>query len=136
MSAKGSLAISDFTIAAKAQTTAPEANSDASPTNQERPQAVERWPTGHPDNKQSDLPMPSSADREKRARERAASQESARYSLKNLKRARQREIKFYVNVPLDQATKGRLKRAADENDIKMATVMKAAIDFYLKENGY
>lgn len=136
MSAKGSLAIGDFTIAAKAQTTAPETNGDASRADQEGPQTVERWSAVQPDIDHSVLPRQSSADREKRARDRAASQENARYSLKNLKRARQREIKFYVNVPLDQATKGRLKRAADENDIKMATVMKAAIDFYLKENGY
>ncbi|NNH30614.1 hypothetical protein C9413_14185 [Rhizobium sp. SEMIA 4085] len=76
------------------------------------------------------------AEQEKRARDRAAIREDARSSLKNLKRAKQREIKFYVNVALDQATKARLKRAADENDLKMAAVMKAAIDFYLKENGY
>lgn len=78
----------------------------------------------------------SAAEREKRARDRAIAQEDARASLKNLKRAKQREVKFYVNVALDQATKTRLKTAADENDLKMATVMKAAIDFYLKENGY
>ncbi|MBW6425430.1 hypothetical protein KX729_28815 [Rhizobium sp. XQZ8] len=63
-------------------------------------------------------------------------QDEVRNSLKNLKRAKQREVKFFVNVALDQATKARLKRAADENDIKMAIVMRAAIDFYLKENGY
>lgn len=78
----------------------------------------------------------SPAEREKRAKERAVAQEEARHSIKNLKRAKQREAKFFVNVALDFATKTRLKRAADENDVKMTAVMKAAIDFYLEENGY
>lgn len=77
----------------------------------------------------------SPAEREKRAEERAIAQEDALYSIKNLKRPKQREVKFFVNAALDQATKARLKRPADETNLKMAAVMKTAIDYYLEENG-
>ncbi len=77
-----------------------------------------------------------SAERERRAKEQAIAQEDARYDIRKLKRAKEREVKFFVNVALDQATKARLKRAADENDLKMASVLKAAIDAYLSANGY
>lgn len=133
MTGKSHLALGDFTIAAK--TVVPADNGDAV----ERP-VVSTTVSEHPDNvatpPEALLAKRPVAEREKKTRERAIAQEEARYSLKNLKRAKQREVKFFVNVALDQATKSRLKRAADENDIKMATVMKAAIDFYLTENGY
>lgn len=128
MNGKGVLAPGDFTIAAKIiNRTEDEADVE------EFPEAVE--PEGsHQAGKM--LAGKSVSEREKQARETATGQEMARYSLRNLKRAKQREVKFFVNVALDQATKARLKRAADENELKMATVMKAAIDFYLRENGY
>ncbi|APO70639.1 hypothetical protein IE4872_PD00096 (plasmid) [Rhizobium gallicum] len=129
---KGGLFLSDFTIAAKA---AAKPVPSAGPVGAERPLAEESTQT-EADASLAMLTKRTPAEQEKRARDRAATQEDARSSLKNLKRAKQREIKFYVNVALDQATKARLKRAADENDLKMAAVMKAAIDFYLKENGY
>jgi hypothetical protein len=75
-------------------------------------------------------------DRQRLAQERAIDQENGRRALSSLKRARQRHAKFYVNVALDQATKGRLARAALENDVKMTVIMQAAIDTYLSENGY
>nr|WP_246703754.1 hypothetical protein [Rhizobium sp. SEMIA 4085] len=123
--------LSDFTIAAKS--TAKPVPS-AGPVGAERPE--EESTQTEADASPAMLTKRTPAEQEKRARDRAAIREDARSSLKNLKRAKQREIKFYVNVALDQATKARLKRAADENDLKMAAVMKAAIDFYLKENGY
>lgn len=133
MTGKGQLALGDFKIAAK--TTVRADDTDAL----ERPEASKTG-SKHPDDvvtpPEALLPKKPVAEREKKLRDRAIAQEEARYSLKNLKRAKQREVKFFVNVALDQATKSRLKRAADENDIKMATVMKAAIDFYLTENGY
>lgn len=70
---------------------------------------------------------------ERRSEPRSAiAQEDGRYSIKNLKRPKQRVVKFFVNVALDQATKARLKRAADETNLKMAAVMKA----YIEKNGY
>ncbi|TDW28151.1 hypothetical protein EV128_10966 [Rhizobium azibense] len=129
---KGGLYLSDFTIAAKSTA---KLVPSAGPVGAERPPEEESTQT-EPDASPAMLTKRTPAEQEKRARDRAATREDARSSLKNLKRAKQREIKFYVNVALDQATKARLKRAADENDLKMAAVMKAAIDFYLKENGY
>ncbi|SCW87473.1 hypothetical protein SAMN02927900_05951 [Rhizobium mongolense subsp. loessense] len=129
---KGGLFLSDFTIAAKS---AAKPVPSAGLVGAERPLEEESTQT-EADASLAMLTKRTAGEQEKRARDRAATREDARSSLKNLKRAKQREIKFYVNVALDQATKARLKRAADENDLKMATVMKAAIDFYLKENGY
>jgi hypothetical protein len=37
---------------------------------------------------------------------------------------------------LDYATKKRLEKAALENDVKMTVIMKAAIDQFLRDNGY
>lgn len=82
------------------------------------------------------LPKLSPEERRKAAESRAVSQEGARLRLSDLSRARQRTIKFYVNVALDYSTKARLVRAATENDVKMTTIMSAAIDAYLAENGY
>ncbi|WP_225039599.1 hypothetical protein WGT02_08400 [Rhizobium sp. T1470] len=74
--------------------------------------------------------------RQQKATTRAIAGEGARLALKNLKRAKERDAKFYVNVALNHETKMRLKTAAHENDVKMTVIMQAAIDFYLKENGY
>ncbi|SDN95350.1 hypothetical protein [Ensifer sp. YR511] len=82
------------------------------------------------------MAKPSDDEKQARERERAMVQGEARRSLRNLKRTKQRHVKFYVNVALDQETKARLVRAAYENDVKMTVVMKEAIDFYLSENGY
>lgn len=137
---KASLDLGDFTIATRSvartvavdDTSARSVTSPIEETDQEEA-AKDR------DNSAAETAMlqkRSPEEREKRARDRAVAQEEARYSIKNLKRAKQRQVKFFVNVALDHAMKTRLKRAADENDIKMAAVMKAALDFYLKENGY
>jgi DNA mismatch repair protein MutS2 len=62
--------------------------------------------------------------------------EKARTKLRDLKRAQTRESKHFVNVPLDYETKMRLQKASFENDLKMTVIMKAAIDQYLRDNGY
>lgn len=82
------------------------------------------------------LPKPSEKQRREAAETRAIAQEDARYSLKNLKRSKQRNVKFFVNIALDYELKARLQRAATENDLKMTAVVKAALDYYLKENDY
>jgi hypothetical protein len=68
--------------------------------------------------------------------ERALAQEDGRYRLRDLKRAHAREAKRYVNCPLDYDTKMRLQKAAFDNDIKMTVIIKAAIDQFLRDNGY
>ncbi|WP_245294459.1 hypothetical protein [Rhizobium aegyptiacum] len=75
-------------------------------------------------------------ERRERVTKRALEQENSRNRLRDLKRARERESKHFVNVPLDYDTKKRLERAAYENDLKMTVIMKAAIDQYLRDNGY
>ena len=82
------------------------------------------------------LPKPSEKQRRETAEARAIAQEDVRYSLKNLKRAKQRNVKFFINIALDYEMKARLQRAALENDLKMTAVVKAALDYYLTENGY
>lgn len=82
------------------------------------------------------LPKPSADERKETAVERALDQEKARTRLRDLKRAQTRESKHFVNVPLDYETKLRLQKASFENDLKMTVIMKAAIDQYLRDNGY
>jgi hypothetical protein len=82
------------------------------------------------------LPKPSAEERKEASIQRALDQERARTRLRDLKRAQARESKHFVNVPLDYETKRRLQKAALENDLKMTVIMKAAIDQYLRDNGY
>ncbi|WP_246799228.1 hypothetical protein [Rhizobium leguminosarum] len=82
------------------------------------------------------LPKPNEQQRRETAEARAVAQEEVRYSLKNLKRSKQRNVKFFINIALDYELKARLQRAASENDLKMTAVVKAALDYYLTENEY
>jgi len=82
------------------------------------------------------LPKPSARERRETAETRALAQEDVRQSLKNLKRSKQRVAKFFINIALDYDLKARLQRASLENDLKMTQVVKAALDYYLTENGY
>lgn len=82
------------------------------------------------------LIAPTEEARRDRAMTKALQREDSRIRLRDLKRARDRESKHYVNCPLDYDTKIRLQKAALENDVKMTVIMKAAIDQFLKDNGY
>lgn len=82
------------------------------------------------------MPKPSEEERRETTVQRALDQEKARTRLRDLKRAQTRESKHFVNVPLDYETKMRLQKASFENDLKMTVIMKAAIDQYLRDNGY
>lgn len=82
------------------------------------------------------LPRLPEEERLSNSAKRAAEQQETRRRLKNLKRMKERSIRFYVNVPLEQDVKARLLRAAHENDIRMTVIMQAAIDTYLQDNGY
>ncbi|MGO4560180.1 hypothetical protein [Mesorhizobium sp. 2RAF21] len=84
----------------------------------------------------SALPKPSTQERKETSVQRALDQEKARTRLRDLKRAHSRESKHFVNVPLDYETKVRLQKASFDNDLKMTVIMKAAIDQYLRDNGY
>lgn len=82
------------------------------------------------------LPRLSEEARRQKATTQAIGKEDARIALRNLRRTKEREAKFYVNVALNYDTKARLKKAAHENDVNMTIIMQVAIDAYLKENGY
>jgi hypothetical protein len=86
--------------------------------------------------RQTALPRLPEDERQRRSAKRAADQDDTRRRLKSLKRAKDRAIKFYVNVPLEQEMKARLVRAAHENEVKMTVIMQAAIETYLEDNGY
>ncbi|MGH0359505.1 hypothetical protein [Sinorhizobium meliloti] len=93
-------------------------------------------PRAEVDKPVSRLIAPTEEARRERATTRALQREDSRIRLRNLKRARDRESKHYVNCPLDYDTKTRLQKAALENEVKMTVIMKAAIDQFLKDNGY
>lgn len=89
-----------------------------------------------PPQSRGELPKPGAQERRETASQRALDQERARTKLRDLKRAQTRESKHFVNVPLDYDTKMRLQKASFDNDLKMTVIMKAAIDQYLRDNGY
>ncbi len=124
---KPGLDLKDFSIASRRVEAKPEASSG-------NPLAAASAPTDK--SVAPLLPKPSEKQRRETAEARAIAQEDVRYSLKNLKRTKQRNVKFFVNIALDYDLKARLQRAALENDLKMTAVVKAALDYYLTENGY
>ena len=128
---KPSLGLDDFIIASKAAKA--DLNADGGNAG-----SIERHAKDEPARPVAApiLPNLSESARRQKATTSAIAGERARHALKNLKRAKERDAKFYVNVALDYETKARLKRAAHENDVKMTVIMQAAIDFYLTENGY
>lgn len=121
------LDLKDFSIASRRMEPKPQANSDT--------KALASAPVTD----RIVAPMlakPSEKQRRETAEARAMAQEDVRCSLKNLKRMKQRNVKFFVNTALDYDLKARLQRAALENDLKMTAVVKAALDYYLRGNGY
>ncbi|MQX74698.1 hypothetical protein [Sinorhizobium medicae] len=140
--AKGQTTVSDFAVAPRRsrplEQSATQAGSGSTPAElptetRNANQSQEAAPLGSPVNR---LIAPTEEARRERATTRALQREDSRIRLRDLKRARDRESKHYVNCPLDYDTKTRLQKAALENDVKMTVIMKAAIDQFLKDNGY
>ena len=127
--AKGQTTVSDFAVAPRRARTVPA--DDMPITQQPTASAAEVEPRAT-----RGLIAPDRETRKQRATARALEQEESRIRLSDLKRAKARESKHYVNCPLDYDTKKRLERAASENDLKMTVIIKAAIDQYLRDNGY
>ncbi len=145
--AKGQTTVSDFAVAprrnrASEQTATQEdiaTKPDVTPSETQAPenQSPEPGPlSGEADQPANRVIAPTEEARRERATTRALQREESRVRLRDLKRARDRESKHYVNCPLDYDTKKRLEKAALENDVKMTVIMKAAIDQYLRDNGY
>jgi len=143
--AKGQTTVSDFAVAPRRSRPLEQAATPADSAypaelstkirNADQPQ--EPAPLGtEADQPANPLIAPTQEARRERATTRALQREDSRVRLRDLKRARDRESKHYVNCPLDYDTKMRLQKAAIENDVKMTDIMKAAIDQFLKDNGY
>ena len=143
---KGQTTVSDFAVAPRRSRTVDQAaKRDDAALDLERPsdeagtesQAQAPAPQGvETDQLPSRLIAPTEEARRERSVSKALQREDSRVRLRDLKRARDRESKHYVNCPLDYETKKRLEKASFENDVKMTVIMKAAIDQYLKDNGY
>lgn len=146
MSKPGKLSVSDFPIAPRRPKpeTSKATMKPASVSEEAEARTAVPEPTAAPaseadatrERPRRSLPNPSGEERKSKAIERALAQEEGRYRLRDLKRAHTREAKHYVNCPLDYDTKMRLQKAAFDNDIKMTVIIKAAIDQFLRDNGY
>ncbi|MDX0222550.1 hypothetical protein GOC40_32380 [Sinorhizobium meliloti] len=144
--AKGQTTVSDFAVAPRrsrpVEQSVTQAGSGSAPAElptetRNANQSQEAAPLASETNKPANrLIAPTEEARRERATTRALQREDSRIRLRDLKRARDRESKHYVNCPLDYDTKTRLQKAALENDVKMTVIMKAAIDQFLKDNGY
>ncbi|MDW9418983.1 hypothetical protein GOC40_29450 [Sinorhizobium meliloti] len=144
--AKGHTTVSDFAVAPRRSrpveqsVTQPTSETNAAELPTELRNADQAQDAAPPkaevDKPVSRLIAPTEEARRERATTRALQREDSRIRLRDLKRARDRESKHYVNCPLDYDTKTRLQKAALENDVKMTVIMKAAIDQFLKDNGY
>lgn len=147
--AKGTSSISDFPVAPRrSRGNVPKSMSPPAIDNEaenlvasDHPDqvAIEEAPAKVPDDQvpqRSSLILPSPEARRERATSRSLEREASRIRLQELKQNKARESKHFVNCPLDYDTKKRLERAASENDLKMTVIVKAAIDQFLKDNGY
>lgn len=144
--AKGQTTVSDFAVAPRrSRTVDPAAKRDDAPLSLERPSeeagAENQHQASAPHDVETDQPpsrliAPTEEARRERSVSKALQREDSRVRLRDLKRAHDRESKHYVNCPLNYETKKRLERASFENDVKMTKIMQAAIDQYLKDNGY
>lgn len=144
--AKGQTTVSDFAVAPRrsrpVEQSATQADSGTKPAElptetRDANHSQDAAPAGpEADKLVNRLIAPTEEARRERATTRALQREDSRIRLRDLKRARDRESKHYVNCPLDYDTKTRLQKAALENDVKMTVIMKAAIDQFLKDNGY
>lgn len=136
--AKERTTISDFAVAPRRRKVSEDrpAQEVASTEEQAPSSLAAAGPAGAEETAAARIAPATETERRDRATKRALEQENSRNRLRDLKRARERESKHFVNVPLDYDTKKRLERAAYENDLKMTVIMKAAIDQYLRDNGY
>lgn len=147
--AKGTSSISDFPVAPRrsrgnvpnpmSQPAIDHEAENVVPSDHLDQVALEQAPAKVPDvqaPQRSSLILPSPEARRERATNKSLEREASRIRLQELKQNKARESKHFVNCPLDYDTKKRLERAASDNDLKMTVIVKAAIDQFLKDNGY
>ncbi|WP_108610536.1 hypothetical protein [Aminobacter sp. MSH1] len=81
-------------------------------------------------------PARKSDPRSKESPEDGTVQSEASKALRQIKRARMKGARHFVNVNLDRETKRRLKLASFNMDTSMQVIMEKAIRQYLDANGY
>lgn len=138
MNSRPTLTVGDIPIAPRKvrQPVAAEGGIGMSSEPSNSPSAPPSEPDSETKRRRAALRKPSTEERRDTSVQRALDQEKVRTRLRDLKRAQTRESKHFVNVPLDYETKMRLQKASFDNDLKMTVIMKAAIDQYLRDNGY
>lgn len=75
-------------------------------------------------------------ERREQAIQDAIEREDAASRLRNLKKAKSRESRHFINIPLDWDTKKALEDAAHEHGLKMTVIVRDALSLYLREAGY
>lgn len=141
---KGSSSINDFPVAPRRQRAPSSDNPAAEPAAKRDPPRQSDGDKansitaaeGRQEPRPQNVILPTPEARRERATAKALEQEESRVRLHHLKQSKARESKHFVNCPLDYETKKRLERAASENDVKMTVIVKAAIDQFLRDNGY
>ncbi|WP_107677981.1 CopG family transcriptional regulator [Agrobacterium sp. LAD9] len=101
-------------------------------------EATNQLETPRRDNFQEKEVLISSDPEVQRARsdERHLASQDGIHRLRSLRRQQAREAQRFINVPLEPELKRRLNRAATENEVKMAAIVRDAIRKYLEEAGY
>lgn len=138
--AKGKVTLSDFPVASRRRTSASDRKKTADALNEDADLANKEMPKQSPEPKtqrvRSKFQFLTPEERRKNDTQQANQREDSRNRLRELRQNRERESKHFVNVSLDYDTKRRLEKAAHENGLKMAVILRDAIDQYLTANGY
>ncbi len=141
--AKGKISLSDFPVAERRKRSVDPDKVTTSPPPISRAQEDDAAKVGNESasatssQKKQDRPLETTPEQHRAsAVENANRREDSRNRLRELRKARERESKHFVNVSLDYETKRRLENAAHDNGLKMTVILRDAIDQYLKDNGY
>lgn len=141
--AKGKITLSDFPVAERRKRSVDPDKVTTAPPPISRAQEADAAKVGNESEsatssqKKQDRPLETTPEQHRAtAVENANRREDSRNRLRELRKARERESKHFVNVSLDYETKRRLENAAHDNGLKMTVILRDAIDQYLKDNGY
>ena len=141
--AKGKISLSDFPVAERRKRSVDPDKVTTSPPPISRAQEDDAAKVGNESapaissQKKQHKPLETTPEQHRaNAIENANRREDSRNRLRELRKARERESKHFVNVSLDYETKRRLENAAHDNGLKMTVILRDAIDRYLKDNGY
>ncbi|WP_235942998.1 ribbon-helix-helix protein, CopG family [Ochrobactrum soli] len=137
--AKGKISLSDFPVAERRKRSVDLDKDTAAPpiSHVQEEGAAKAGNESASATSKQDKPLETTPEQHRAsAIENANRREDSRNRLRELRKARERESKHFVNVSLDYETKRRLEKAAHDNGLKMTVILRDAIDQYLKDNGY